>query len=120
MFVRALPTLPTARPLPATGAKWLVSVDGGSDPRWLAGGKQLSFTRPRAGRAQADVFVVDVLDGPAFQWSPARPLLTTDVGAAFFDITRDGKRVLAGVPTETTPVAPPFTIVLDWKAALKP
>ena len=112
------------RPLTRAGAsevetKWQVSTDGGGFPRWLAGGRQLSYVTGTVDAQRVDV--VDVMGASdattpaqAFRWGPPRPLLALPKGAApLFALTHDGKRLLAATPESN--IAPrPLTIVLNW------
>jgi dipeptidyl aminopeptidase/acylaminoacyl peptidase len=99
--------------------KWLISRNGGSTPRWLGDGRELSFLSSQRASQQASTgMVVEVFPGAAFQSGPPRPLLSASVGAVFGDATADGKRLLGGVPTERT-TAPPFNVILNWPAGLK-
>jgi hypothetical protein len=101
-------------------AKWQVSTDGGGFPRWLAGGRQLSYVTGT--REAPRVIVVDVLgasDGAAaasqaFRWDPPRPLLSLPRGATLFALANDGKRVLAATPVETNAPPRPLTVVMNW------
>ena len=113
------------RPFPATGAasaagaKWLVSRAGGLStlPRWHPNGGRLFYTNG----ATLDVSAVDVDTSRGFQARTPRrlfaappPLLT--VG---WDIAPDGRRFLF-VTTPDGGKPTPFTVVLNWAAALKP
>ena len=70
IYVRPFPASPEAQP---KGTKWQVSSEGAGFPRWLAGGRQLSYvTGPEAAQR---IVVVDVLQASdaargaqAFQW----------------------------------------------------
>jgi hypothetical protein len=116
VFVR-----PFALPVTAAAAetKWQVSTDGGAFPRWLAGGRQLSYV---SGTQEAPrVVVVDVMgasdaatSAQAFRWGPPRPLLSLPRGVTLFALADDGKRVLAATPVETTAAPRPLTVVMNW------
>ena len=106
---------------PPVDTKWQVSTNGGDLPRWLAGGRQLSYVTPAVEGEAQRVVVVDVTgssNGPqtaqGFQWGPPRPLLSLTKGTTLFALANDGKRVLAATPVETN--APPFplTVILNW------
>jgi Tol biopolymer transport system component len=109
VYVRAFS--PPGRP--AAEGKWMVSRDGGTTPRWLADGKELTYFF--GGRVMA----VDVTAIPSFQAGAPRPPTEAPLGAAFGDAAADGKRYLVGVPVERTTAPPPFNVVLNWQAALK-
>lgn len=112
------------RPFPASaeaqpsGTKWQVSSEGGGVPRWLAGGRQLSYvTGPDEARR---IVVVEVLQTPestrgsqAFQRGAPRPLLSLPKGTTVFALTSDGKRLLAATPVPNASPRP-LTVVLNW------
>jgi eukaryotic-like serine/threonine-protein kinase len=115
VYVRPFPRSADA---PSSGTKWQVSSDGAGLPRWLAGGRQLSYvTGPVDARR---IVVVDVLQGPdtargaqAFQWGAPRPLLSLPRGTTVHALTTDGKRLLAATPApNATPT--PLTVVMNW------
>ena len=118
VYVRPFSPLSVAGQLVADG-KWLISTDGGESPRWLADGK-LTYVRARREANQGSVMVVEVFSGPTFQSGPPRALINTNVRAVFGDSTADGKRLLGGIPTEESTAPPPFNVVLNWQAGLKP
>ena len=62
---------------------------------------------------------VDVIAGPAFQAGAPRRLTEAHLGAAFGDVTADGKRLLGGIPVEKSSAPPPLNVVLNWEDTLK-
>jgi Tol biopolymer transport system component len=121
VYVR--PFLASADAAPSD-TKWQVSTDGGGFPRWLAGGRQLSYViGPEEAR---QLVVVDVLQAAdtaraaqAFQWGPPRPLLSLPKGTTMFAFTSDGKRLLAATPAAANAAPRPLTVVLNWQEELK-
>ena len=95
---------------PQPGRKVRVSVDGGFNPTWANGGRELRYG---SGRARV---AVTVTPGDEFQPSAPRTLfaLRPDVnsGASF----GDGSRTLVGIATGTQP--PDVRFILDWTALL--
>jgi eukaryotic-like serine/threonine-protein kinase len=116
VYVRPFPASAEAQP---NGTKWQVSSEGAGYPRWLAGGRQLSYvTGPEEARR---IVVVDVLQtrdtargAQAFQWGAPRPLLSLPKGTTIFALANDGKRILAATPVETNAAPRPLTIVMNW------
>jgi Tol biopolymer transport system component len=113
IYVRSFP------PIDGGGGKWLVSPNGGSQPRWRADGKELYYVAP--GNM---IMAVDVTTGPTFRSATphalfSSPALSTGDSRRFqYDVTGDGKRFLMVVPVEGgTPDA--ATVVLNWDASLK-
>jgi Tol biopolymer transport system component len=100
----------------AAGAKWLVSRRLGGAPRWRADGKQLFFAVVNT----FDVMVVDIDTSKGFQAGTPRRLFSAPppllpVG---WDVAPDGKRFLF-ITTPNGGRPAPFTVVLNWAAALK-
>jgi len=71
VHVRPFTTQPPAQEAPSD-AQWVVAT-GAENPRWLAGGS-LSFLTTSGELTERRVSVVDVVDGPVFQWRPPRQL----------------------------------------------
>jgi Tol biopolymer transport system component/predicted Ser/Thr protein kinase len=99
------------------GARWLVSGNTGRFPRWRSDGKQLFYAMavPSLG-----VMAVDIETSKEFQAGTPRRLIDAPpplipVG---WSLTPDAKRFLfITTPNAGRPL--PFTVVLNWAAALK-
>jgi Tol biopolymer transport system component len=108
-------------PFPGARGKWLVSVAGGTYPRWRADGKELFYVAPDKLRT---LMVAEVDTKPAaIKIGAVRPLfglgpLQTGVGFQY-DASADGQRFLAVIDDEQS-VAEPLTLVQNWTDALKP
>jgi Tol biopolymer transport system component len=99
-----------------TGGKWLISTEGGIDPRWRGDGRELYYLAPD-GRLMA----VEVSASPSFQVGVPKILFQTPLSSGSlsqWDVTADGKHFLFPAPTAQSAQAP-FTVVLNWEAALK-
>jgi eukaryotic-like serine/threonine-protein kinase len=93
--------------------KWMVSKDGGGSPLWRRDGKEL-FYLSGSGTAMA----VDVTTTGIFQAGIPKPLFRVTPGLIYWDVAADGKRFL--MPSASVSAATqPFTVVLNWQAALK-
>jgi hypothetical protein len=99
---------------PASGARWQVSTDGGTTPRWRGDGREL-FYWGLNGRMMS--VAVDG-GGAAFRSAPPialfevhRPPLRTN--AIEFDVTRDGQRFLIIEPSEQT-LFQTLSLVTNW------
>ena len=103
------------QPYPATGAKWQVSKDGGTRPRWRRDGKEL-FWLTEGGTLLA----ADVTAGPAFQSATPRRLFETRIAEPLgrYEVSGDGKRFLIPLPVETD-TNRPLTLIENWLAAAK-
>ena len=113
IYVRSFP------PGDGKDEKWLVSSNGGTQPRWRADGKELYYVAPGN-----TIMAVDVTTSPTFR--SARPhalfsspgLVAGDSRRFHYDVTGDGKRFLMIAPVEGgTPDT--ATVVLNWDASLK-
>ncbi|HKE20778.1 MAG TPA: protein kinase, partial [Bryobacteraceae bacterium] len=112
------------RPFPnASGGRWLVSTNGGTQPRWRRDGKELFYIS-----ADSKMMAAGVTTTPEFKkLDDPKALFTVPVlggGSATnvfrYDVSRDGQRFLIDASaTETAATRPPVTIVLNWQALLK-
>ena len=107
-------------PFPGPGGKRLVSVAGGTYPRWRAEGKDLFYVALDNLRlltaAEVDTKGVDVKIAAVRPLFGLGPLQT---GAGFqYDVSADGQRFLAIIAGEQA-AAEPLTLVQNWTAALK-
>lgn len=105
------------RPFPPSGGQWMVSTNGGSQPRWRADGKELFFIA-----SDRKLSVVQVRESSnAITFSNPKPLFETrgisGLGSSY-DVNRDGQRFLMLVPIEET-FPSPLTVVVNWTAGLK-
>ena len=103
-------------PFPGPGGRIAVSSAGGVDPRWRGDGQELYYV--------ADDFSlvsVAVRESPQevrVLSSHALFRLQLPSGAGFYDVTRDGKRVLVNIRTHKEQTAP-LTLVTNWPAQLQ-
>ena len=101
------------------GGKWLISTNGGSQPRWRGDGKELCYLA-----TDGKLMAVEIATSPAFRaevpkvlfQAPPR-ILDVDLVLRPWDLTGDGKRFLFSAPAQQE--STPFTAVLNWQAALK-
>jgi serine/threonine protein kinase len=102
---------------PAGGAKWQVSSNGGTMPKWRRDGKELFFADP-----QDNIVAVDVnTSGNAVKLGAPHTLfqavgIQRDFGP--FDVTADGKKFLIN-SGNLKEGAEPLTLVQHWPAELK-
>jgi Tol biopolymer transport system component len=109
------------RPFPpgdGRSGRWLVSSNGGSQPRWRGDGRELYYAD-----LGNQIMAVDVKTGPVFESATPHALFTSSVAFAYnvqyqYDVTRDGKRFLLALPVEGA-ASSPITVTLNWEAALK-
>jgi serine/threonine protein kinase len=102
---------------PTGGAKWQVSTNGGTWPRWRRDGKELFFLDPSDKIVSVDV---NTSGGAVHLGIPHDLFQTVGIQGDFgpFDVTADGKKFLlnSGNLKEGTD---PFTLVQNWPAELK-
>ena len=106
MYVRAFPD---------SGAKSLVSNQGGNFPRWRGDGNELFYLSPD-GKLMASA--VREKAG-ALEWETPRPLFpVAPMGLIYpYDVASDGQRFLVLQPTEESR-SQPLTVVINWQAGL--
>jgi Tol biopolymer transport system component/predicted Ser/Thr protein kinase len=106
-------------PFPATGAKWVVSTDGGLVPRWRGDGKEIFYLSPNG----AQMMSAQVSGkGAGFEVGEVRPLLpinniSPDMESEEYVVTRDGQRFVI-LTTGEVGSSPPI-LVQNWTAELK-
>jgi len=104
---------------PASGGKWLVSTNGGVQPRWRRDGKELFYIAP-----DKKLMAVDVkLEGSTFEAGVPRALFQTRVVSYpnprnVYEVSADGQRFLIITPLEEA-TSTPITVVANWNADLK-
>jgi Tol biopolymer transport system component len=106
-------------PFPATGAKWQISANGGTRPRWRRDGKEIVFEVEGSGK----VMSAQVNSrGSNFEVGEIRVLFEStnlppnNVGSQW-SLTSDGQRLLAITTGETG--ALPLTVIQNWTGELK-
>jgi len=104
---------------PASGGKWIISANGGAQPRWRRDGKELFFIAPDRKMMAADV----KLEGSVFEAGVPKVLFQTNVVSYpnprnVYDVSADGQRFIIITPPEETS-STPITVVANWTAALK-
>ena len=104
---------------PTPAAKWMVSLGGGTYPRWRRDGKELFYLSP-GGKLMA----LAVKSGATFEAGSPKALL--DVGEIGqrgvtrnpYDVTADGRRFLVNRAAGES-AATPITVVLNWTSGLR-
>jgi eukaryotic-like serine/threonine-protein kinase len=101
------------------GPKWLISREGGVEPRWRTDGRELYYVA-----LDGKLMSVDVATGPVFKAGVPKTLFQTPVAHKEFgvigvpEVAADGKRFLFETPSDQT-AQPPFIVVQNWQAGLK-
>jgi len=105
------------QPFPGPGAKWQISIDGGTEPAWSKDGRQLFFRR---GDALMSVTVTSV-NGELKSGQPQvvfESRYATIDGARNYDVAPD-KPAFVVVRTDGSGEGAQFNVVLNWFAELK-
>ncbi len=109
-----------AQSFPTAVAKWRISTEGGTQPRWRRDGKEIFYLAPD-GRLMAAA----VTAGSALEVASLTPLfksaaagMDASVDAMQYAATSDGQRFLVSSPVQSLTLQP-ITVVLDWTADLK-
>ncbi len=95
---------------PVPGHKIRISVDGGVNPGWTKGGKELLYAKGDT------VMSVAIASGTEFEPGVPRPLLTSPEGTTGSDATADGERFLV---TTGPPPERDIRVILNWPSVLK-
>jgi eukaryotic-like serine/threonine-protein kinase len=104
---------------PVSGGKWIVSTNGGAQPRWRRDGKEIFFMAP-----DRKIMVADTkLEGDIFEAGVPKVLFQTNVVSYpnprnVYDVSADGQRFVIITPPEETS-STPITVVANWTADLK-
>jgi serine/threonine protein kinase len=104
---------------PWTGAKWQISANGGTRPRWRRDGREILFEVPGSGKvmsAQVNSHGSNFEVGEVQQIFETTNLPPNNAGSQW-SLTSDGQRLLAITTGETG--ALPLTMIQNWTAELK-
>jgi Tol biopolymer transport system component len=107
---------------PARSGKWLISSNGGYQPRWRADGRELLYLSPDSKLMSVEVNGA----GASFQAGTPKALFTAEIQSGpvsngithRWDVAPDGKRFLFNSPLDDSTTAP-ITVVLNWEEGLK-
>jgi Tol biopolymer transport system component len=105
-------------PVPATGQRWQVSAQGGSDPHWRGDGRELIYLAP-------DGRLLGVSITPGTRWKAGAPYALFRVsvpellGPTDVTISPDGQFIVVNTLLEA-PHVPPVHVVVNWTQLLNP
>jgi len=104
-------------PFPKGNGKWLVSTNGGDEPRWRRDGKELFYVS-----ADLKMTAVEVQEkGSSLEFGNPIALFSTRLAVGLitdYDVTADGKNFVIVTSQSTEASAQPFTLVVNWPALL--
>jgi eukaryotic-like serine/threonine-protein kinase len=108
------------QPLPATGAKWQISVGGGFQPQWRGDGKELFYA---SGARPTKIMAVDIaVKNGVIQAGIPHALFSVQMtldGRNGWVVTRDGKKFLVIVPQKQKAAAAILPVIFNWPALLE-
>jgi eukaryotic-like serine/threonine-protein kinase len=92
------------------GARWKISTDGGTVPKWRRDGAELFYLD-----ARGTLMAVPIRPGATFRTGPPVRLFAPAPGFynVSYDVTRDGQRFLAVVPNESI-LRVPMVLISNW------
>ena len=105
------------QPYPGPGGKWQISTEGGTEPKWNPGGRELFY------RSGEKMMAVDVATQSGFAAGKPRMLFEgryelSPVQSDNYDVSSDGQRFLMLKPTaQAAPTQ--INVVLNWFEELK-
>jgi Tol biopolymer transport system component len=108
-------------PFPGPGGKRQISVDGGTNPRWSADGKEIFYVDLNSTLQAAEINN----KGGTIEVGQVRPVVRGIINQRgyLFDVSKDGTRILTHVLTgaQSREPAPsePLTLISNWPALLK-
>jgi eukaryotic-like serine/threonine-protein kinase len=101
---------------PSLTAKWQISTEGGTQPRWRRDGQELFYLA-----LNRKLMTVTVKTAPTFEAETPHPLFDTALAVndlrQTYAVSSDGQRLLLNNPIGAG--APPLTIVLNWPSLLR-
>lgn len=101
---------------PASGGKWAVSTNGGTNPVWSPDGKELFFIAP-----DGKLMSVEIGSGSSFE--PGKAKVVFDIAAARtnqvndYDVSADGQRFL--FISRMAEATSSLSLVINWTGGLK-
>jgi hypothetical protein len=109
------------QPFPATGAKWLVSTEGGDQAFWRGDGREIFFVN-----GKVELTAAEVRTGETFEAGSPRVLFPIRTPYTFslaalgtpFVPAADGRRFLVNSLVEDREVTP-ILVILNWSAEVK-
>ena len=102
------------QPFPATGGKYRISQNGGTQPLWRGDGRELFFLAP-----DSTMMAASINAAKGFEAGIPQALFVS--GAAFTNnrhqwaVARDGQRFLINLPQQRSNPTP-LTVVVNWQA----
>ncbi len=101
------------------GAKWQVSTDGGTEPRWNADGREVYYVRSDRMLIAVPVTLTTefAAGAPNALFELTMPALSTPYRSSYVPAANGQRFLVNAAVGRLRP--PPITLVLDWPAALR-
>ena len=99
-------------PFPTTGARWQISANGGTEPHWAGGSRELIYLRPDGVLTSASP------SGADWSQSTSQPLFRVSVpdlqGRNDFAVSPDGRHLVVNTLV-AEPTIPPVDVLVNWR-----
>ncbi len=103
-------------PIPATGARWQVSLHGGGQPHWRSEGRELLYV------THEGMLMSVPVTAAGWQKSAPMPLFRINIpdllGNGDYSLSPKGDRIVVNTFI-SDPVVPPIDVVVNWPALVK-
>jgi serine/threonine protein kinase/Tol biopolymer transport system component len=99
------------QPFPSDGRRWQISIGGGVQPTWHAGGREIIY------RQGADIVTSSITRTSGIQATPPVRLFTLDSHEQLIDIAPDGRFIVAQRPDLGTVSS--LALIVNWFADLE-
>ena len=99
------------QPWPTTGERWRISRNGGEEPLWTRGGRELVY------RSGAEWWGVNVSGTPAFVAGEPQPLARgnwLNVGGVEYAVSPDGERLYLLAPMAGPATTTQLAVIANW------
>jgi serine/threonine protein kinase/Tol biopolymer transport system component len=105
-----------AASFPALGGKRFISIKGGTRPRWRRDGDEIFYLATTGNLLTATAVKAK---GGVLGVGETRTVLSQQMSGYGWDVSADGQKILALVPSDPAGAPPLLAVVLNWPAGLK-
>jgi len=107
---------------PLSGAKFMISVDGGIEPQWSRDGTEIFYIAEDRTLMAVPVKLSSSASEPFQAGQPKHlftvPMVDTFIVGRSYEVSNDGQRFLMPAPASGG-IAPALTVVVNWQAGRK-
>jgi Tol biopolymer transport system component len=110
--------------VPASGAKWRISAEGGKEPRWRRDGKEIFYIGGDQKLTAVSVKMGGTPSAPSFEAGAPQPLFevysSDDAFTTYtYQPAADGQRFLVLARVGGGASSAPITVILNWQAGAR-